>query len=125
MPSSYHDLLEVFSKDKALSLPPHRPYDCEIDLLPRAPLPSGQGYSLSRPEREPMESYIHSSLAVGLIRPSTSPVGVGFVFVDKKDGLLRPCINYRGLNNITVKNKSLPLMNSAFELLHGATVFTK
>lgn len=122
MPPSYHDLLEVFSKDKALSLPPHRPYDCEIDLLPRAPLPSGQGYSLSRPEREPMESYIHSSLAVGLIRPSTSPVGVGFVFVDKKDGLLRPCIN---LNNITVKNKSLPLMNSAFELLHGATVFTK
>lgn len=73
-----------------------------------------------------MESYIHNSLAAGLIRPSTSPVGVGFFFVAKKDGWLRPCIDYRGLNNITVKNKyPLPLMNSAFELLHGATVFTK
>ncbi len=44
----------------------------------------------------------------------------------KKDGSLRPCIDYRGLNDITVKNHySLPLMSSAFELLQGATIFTK
>lgn len=126
IPPEYHDMSEVFSKDLALSLPPHRPYDCAIDLLPGAPLPSSKLYNLSRPEREAMEKYIKDSLAAGLIRPSSSPVGAGFFFVTKKDQTLRPCIDFRGLNNITVKNKyPLPLLSSAFELLHGATVFTK
>ena len=60
-----------------------------------------------------MERYIQESLAAGIIRPS--PVGAGFLFVGKKDGTLRPCIDFRGLNNITVKNKyTLPLISSAF-----------
>lgn len=122
----YHDLGMVFSKDLALSLPPHQPYDCAIDLLPGAPLPTSWLYNLSRPEREAMERYIHDSLAAGIIRSSSSPVDAGFFFVGKKDGSLRPCIDYRGLNNITVKNKyPLPLINSAFEPLHGATIFSK
>ncbi|KAK2917253.1 hypothetical protein Q8A73_003999 [Channa argus] len=50
----------------------------------------------------------------------------GFFFVSKQDKTLRPCIDYRGLNNITVKNRyPLPLLNSAFESLQGATIFTK
>lgn len=126
VPSVYHDLGEVFSKSRALSLPPHRPYDCAIDLLPGAPLPSSRLYNLSRPEQEAMEHYIRDSLAAGIIRPSSSPVGAGFFFVDKKDKTLRPCIDYRGLNNITVKNKyPLPLIDSAFTPLHGTTIFTK
>uniref|UniRef100_A0A669CB49 Gypsy retrotransposon integrase-like protein 1 n=1 Tax=Oreochromis niloticus TaxID=8128 RepID=A0A669CB49_ORENI len=73
-----------------------------------------------------MEKYINESLAAGLIRPSSSPVAAGFFFVAKKDKSLRPCIDYRGLNNITIKNKyPLPLLTSAYELLQGATVFTK
>lgn len=72
-----------------------------------------------------MEKYINESLAAGLIRPSSSPVATGFFFVTKKDKSLWPCIDYRGLNNITVKNKyPLPLLNSAFKLLQGATIFT-
>ncbi len=72
-----------------------------------------------------MERYIHDSLVAGIIRPSSSPAGAGFFFVEK-DGSLRPCIDYRGLNDITVKNRyPLPLMSSAFELLQGATIFTK
>ncbi|KAG1967775.1 retrotransposable element [Pimephales promelas] len=87
VPAEYLDLKEVFSKSRAASLPPHRPYDCAIDLL---------------------------------------PAGAGFFFVGKKDGSLRPCIDYRGLNNITVKNTyPLPLMSSAFERLQGASIFTK
>lgn len=126
IPSEYHDLGAVFSKDQAQTLPPHRPYDCSIDLLPGAPLPTSRLYNLSRPEREAMEKYIHDSLAAGLIRSSSSPLGAVFFFVAKKDQTLRPCIDFRGLNNITVKNKyPLPLINSAFDLLHGATVFTK
>ena len=73
-----------------------------------------------------MEGYINDSLAAGIIRPSSSPAGAGFFFVGKKDGSLRPCIDYRGLNEITVKNRyPLPLLSSAFELLQGSTVFTK
>lgn len=95
VPRVYHDLAEVFSKDGARSLPPHRPYDCAIDLLPGAPLPSGRLYSISQPERESMENYIADSLAAGIIRPSSSPVGAGFFFVAKKDKTLRPCIDSR------------------------------
>ncbi|KAI2648698.1 Transposon Tf2-9 polyprotein [Labeo rohita] len=98
VPAEYLDLKEVFSKSRAASLPPHRPYDCAIELLP----------------------------AAGFIRPSSSPAGAGFFFVGKKDGSLRPCIDYRGLNNITVKNTyPLPLISSAFERLQGASIFTK
>ncbi len=126
VPEEYLDLKEVFSKSRAASLPPHRPYDCAIDLVPGTSPPKGRLYSLSVPEREAMEKYISDSLAAGLIRPSSSPAGAGFFFVGKKDGSLRPCIDYRGLNNITVKNTyPLPLMSSAFERLQGASIFSK
>lgn len=126
VPPEYHDLGEAFSKYRALSLPPHRPYDCAIELRAGAPLPKSRLYSLSRPEREAMEQYVADSLKAGLIRPSSSPLGAGFFFVGKKDGTLRPCIDYRGLNAITVKNHyPLPLMNTAFESLQEARLFTK
>lgn len=122
----YNDLAEVFQKDRAQSLPPHRPYDCTIDLLPGTTLPTSCLYSLSLPEQEAMERYITESLAAGIIRASSSPVVAGFFFVEKKDKTLRPCIDHRGLNNITVKNKyPLPFLTSAFELLQGATIFSK
>ncbi len=105
VPEAYHDLGAVFSKSRASSLPPHRPYDCAIDLLPGTSPPRGRLYSLSRPEREAMERYIHDSQVAGIIRPSSSPAGTGFFFVGKKDGSLCPCIDYRGLNDITVKNR--------------------
>lgn len=87
--SEYHGLLQVFSKDRVLSLPLHRPYDCAIDLLPGAPLPTCKLYNLSKPEREPMEDYIKDSLSAGLIRPSSSSVGaVSFLRLEKKTN---PC----------------------------------
>ncbi len=126
VPTEYLDLKEVFSKSRAASLPPHRPYDCAIELLPGTSPPKGKLYSLSAPEREAMKKYISDSLASGFIRPSSSQRGRGFFFVGKKDGSLRPCIDYRGLNSITVKNTyPLPLMSSAFERLQGASIFTK
>jgi len=126
VPSEYHDLKEVFNKHLATSLPPHRPYDCAIDLMPGTFPPRGRLYSLSGPETQAMKDYIEGALKSGIIRPSSSPAGAGFFFVGKKDGTLRPCIDYRGLNEITVKNRyPLPLMNTAFDLIQGATVFTK
>uniref|UniRef100_A0A8D0CYT6 Gypsy retrotransposon integrase-like protein 1 n=1 Tax=Sander lucioperca TaxID=283035 RepID=A0A8D0CYT6_SANLU len=126
VPSCYKDLGEVFNKSRATALPPHRTYDCPIDLLPGSAPPKGRLYSLSSPETVAMKDYIDSALEAGIIRPSSSPAGAGFFFVGKKDGSLRPCIDYRGLNDITVKNRyPLPLLSSAFELLQGATVFSK
>ena len=126
VPPEYWDIQEVFSKSRAAMLPPHRPYDCSIELHPGSIPPRGRLFSLSRPERMAMDSYIRDSLASGFIRPSTSPAGAGFFFVGKKDGSLRPCRDYRGLNKITIRNRyPLPLMSSAFDLLQGAVVFTK
>ena len=73
-----------------------------------------------------MEKYISDSLAAGLIRPSSSPLGAGFFFVTKKDKTLRPCIDFRGLNSITIKNRyPLPLIDPSFEPLNQSTIFTK
>ena len=116
VPSCYHHLRQVFSKTKALSLPPHRPYDCAIDLLPSATIPKPRLYSVSGPERAAVNDYISASLEAGLIRPSSSPAGAGFFFVKKKDESLRPCIDYSPLNDITIKNRyPLPLMSSVFD----------
>lgn len=73
-----------------------------------------------------MERCIHDSLAAGIIRPSSSTLGAGFFFVSKKDKTLQPCIAFRGLNNIIIKNKyPLPLISSAFKSLQGVTIFSK
>ncbi|KAK3570829.1 hypothetical protein QTP86_027643 [Hemibagrus guttatus] len=88
---------------RASKLPPHRPWDCAIDLIPGEPVPKGRIYSLSIPEEKAMEEYIQEALTQGYIRPSTSPAASSFFFVAKKDGSLRPCIDYQALNQITVK----------------------
>ncbi len=73
-----------------------------------------------------MRSYIEEELAKGFIRPSTSPASAGFFFVKKKDGGLRPCIDYRSLNDLTVKFRyPLPLVPAALEQLRTAKYFTK
>lgn len=73
-----------------------------------------------------MESYVAESLGQGYIQPSASPVSSSFFFVKKKDGGLRPCIDYRGLNSITVGfSYPLPLIATAVESFHGARFFTK
>ncbi|KAL0199172.1 hypothetical protein M9458_007712, partial [Cirrhinus mrigala] len=126
IPSHYQDLSEVFSKTKATQLPPHHPWDCAIDLLPNAMPPKSKVYPLSRMEDQAMEEYIEEALESGFIRASTSPAAAGFFFVSKKDGGLRPCIDYGGLNNVTVKFRyPLPLVPPALEQLREATIYTK
>lgn len=73
-----------------------------------------------------MRKYIDEELTKGFIGPSTSPASAGFFFVQKKDGGLRPCIDYRALNNITVKFRyPLPLVPATLELLRTARYYTK
>ncbi|KAK3569703.1 hypothetical protein QTP86_003321, partial [Hemibagrus guttatus] len=126
IPTCYAPFSDVFCPKRASKLPPHRPWDCAIDLLPGEPVPRGRIYPLSVPEEKAMEEYIKEALAQGYIRPSTSPAASSFFFVAKKDGGLRPCIDYRALNQITVKFRyPLPLVPAALEHLRGATIFTK
>ncbi|KAL0157255.1 hypothetical protein M9458_048501, partial [Cirrhinus mrigala] len=126
IPTEYQDLLEAFSTAKATELPPHRPGDCAIDLMPGALPPRGRVFPLSQPESEAMERYIEEELAKGFIRPSTSPASAGFFFVKKKDGGLRPCIDYRALNEVTVKYRyPLPLVPPALDQLRSARFYTK
>lgn len=116
----------MFRKSRVTSLPPYRPYDCSIDLLPGTSAPKGRLYSLSVPKNQAMRENIQASLKASIVHPSSSPAGAGFFFVSKKDKSLRPCIDYWGLNNITIKNRyPLPLISSAFECLQDAKVFTK
>ncbi|KAI4894728.1 hypothetical protein NFI96_008423 [Prochilodus magdalenae] len=126
IPPVYSDLAGVFDKKRATKLPPHRPYDCAIDLMNDQIPPKSRVYPLTQAEDKALEEYIREALAQGYIRPSTSPAAAGFFFVKKKDGGLRPCIDYRGLNSITKPFAyPLPLVPVALEQLRGATVFTK
>uniref|UniRef100_A0A8C5R1S3 ribonuclease H n=1 Tax=Leptobrachium leishanense TaxID=445787 RepID=A0A8C5R1S3_9ANUR len=126
VPIQYEEVKEVFNKGGAETLPEHRPYDCAITLLPGTFPPKGRVYPLSQHENLILEEYIKDSLAKGFIRKSTSPAGAGFFFVSKKEGDLRPCIDYRGLNKITVKNAyPIPLIAELFDRLKGSQIFSK
>ncbi len=126
LPVDYQDLSEAFSKIKALKLPPHRASDCAIDFIPGSAPPKGRIFPLSQPESETMKQYIEEELAMGFIVPSKSPASAGFLFVKKKDGSLRPCIDYRALNDLTVKFRyPLPLVPATLEQLRTARYFTK
>ncbi len=126
IPLEYRAFQDVFSKRLATQLPPHRPWDCAIHLLPGATLPKGRVYPQSIPEQKAMEEYIQEALQQHFIRPSTSPAASSFFFGAKKDGGLRPCIDYRHLNSQMVKYRyPLPLVPAALEQLRGARIFSK
>ncbi|CAJ0958267.1 unnamed protein product [Ranitomeya imitator] len=126
VPEFLSDYRDVFDEPKASALPHHRDCDCAINLIPGSKFPKGRLFNLSVPEHAAMRSYIKESLEKGHIRPSSSPLGAGFFFVAKKDGSLRPCIDYRLLNKITVKFQyPLPLLSDLFARIKGASWFTK
>ncbi|KAL0149148.1 hypothetical protein M9458_055580 [Cirrhinus mrigala] len=126
IPDIYASYKDVFCPKRASQLPPHQPWDCAIDLVPDAPMPRGKIYPLSLPETKAMEEYIQEALSQGYIRPSTSPAASSFFFVAKKDGGLRPCIDYRIINQGTIKFcYPLPLVPAALEQLRSTRIFTK
>ncbi|GAA5874668.1 hypothetical protein JCM1840_007442 [Sporobolomyces johnsonii] len=126
VPHKYHDWLDVFSKHSADSLPDHRPYDLKIDIEDGKEIPSSRIYPLSAAELEVLADYIDTHLRSGFIRPSTSPVGAPILFIKKKDGSLRLCVDYRNLNSVTRKNRyPLPLIDETLDRLSGAQYFTK
>ena len=126
IPERYKQFQDVFEKKNADILPEHRPYDCAIDLQDGAQPPFGPIYNLSQNELTTLREYIDENLAKNFIRHSKSPAGAPILFVKKKDGSLRLCVDYRGLNKVTVKNRyPLPLISGLLDQLGQAKIYTK
>src|SRR6266436_5036972 len=88
--------------------------------------PFGPIYSLSQHELGVLRKYQDKMIAQGKIKPSKYAAGAPILFVPKPNGKLRLCVDYRGLNNVTIKNcYALPLMNELLDRVAGARVFNK
>ncbi|PKA62661.1 RNA-directed DNA polymerase like [Apostasia shenzhenica] len=115
----------VFSEDLP-GLPPDREIEFAIDLIPGIGPISKAPYRMVISELQELKTQVHELLDKGYIRPRVSPWGAPVLFVKKKDDTLRMCIDYRELNRVTIKNKyPLPRIDDLFDLLHGASVFSK
>ena len=126
LPYIYHDFLQVFSKEEADKLPPHRPNDHRITLKPGSEAPWGPLYGMSREELLVLKKYIKENLEKGFIRPSSSPASSPVLFVKKPGGGLRFCVDYRSLNELTIKNRyPIPRIHETLTLLGKAKYFSK
>jgi len=126
IPEEYHEYADVFSKSKAETLAPHRPYDLQIDLEKDSQPPVGTIYSLSQFEQETLKQFIDENLTNGFIRSTSSPHGAPVLFVKKKDGSLRLCVDFRSLNKITKKDQyPFPLISDLLDSPRKARIYTK
>src|SRR5437016_2219152 len=126
VPEHFHDFLHIFEKGKAKKLPRHRLYDHSIPLKPDTTPPFGPLYGMSHKELLVLKEYIEENLSKGFIRHSSSPAGTPVLFVKKADGSLRFCVDYRGLNEMTVKNRyPLPRIQETLARLQKAMLYTK
>ncbi|XP_019198914.1 PREDICTED: uncharacterized protein LOC109192674 [Ipomoea nil] len=115
---------DLFEEPK--TLPPPRPFDHEIPLIPRAKPINAKPYRYSYLQKNTMEKMVDEMLTAGLISPSTSPFASPVLLVPKKENSWRFCVDYRALNDITIKNKfPIPLIEDLFSELAHAKVFTK
>ncbi|GJT79058.1 putative reverse transcriptase domain-containing protein [Tanacetum coccineum] len=116
---------EVFPEDLP-GLPPARQVEFQIDLVPGATLVARAPYRLAPAELQELSTQLQELSDRGFIRPSSSPWGASVLFVKKKDGSFRMCIDYRELNRLTVKNRyPLPRIDDLFDQLQGSRVYSK
>ena len=107
-------------------VPPEKEVDLSIEIVQRTTPISRAPYRIAPTELQELKTQLQELLDKGFIRPSVSPWGAPILFVKKKDGTLRMCIDYRQINKVTVKNK-YPLLRikDLFDQLRGASVFSK
>ncbi|KAA0047446.1 pol protein [Cucumis melo var. makuwa] len=119
------DYPDVFPEELP-GLPPHREVEFAIVLEPGTVPISRAPYRMAPAELKELKVQLQELLDKGFIRSSVSPWGAPVLFVKKKDGSMRLCIDFRELNKVTVKNKyPLPRIDDLFDQLQGATVFSK
>ncbi|GJR29634.1 putative reverse transcriptase domain-containing protein [Tanacetum coccineum] len=119
------DFSEAFPEDLP-GLPPIRQVEFQIDLVPGDALVARAPYRLASSEMEELSTQLQELSNKGFIRPSSSPWGAPILFVKKKNGSFRMCIDYRELNKLTVKNR-YPLLriDDLFDQLQGSSVYSK
>ncbi|GJY86787.1 reverse transcriptase domain-containing protein [Tanacetum coccineum] len=116
---------DVFPEDLP-GLPPVRQVEFQIDLIPGAAPVARTPYRLAPSEMQELSNQLQELTDRGFIRPSTSPWGAPVLFVKKKDGSFRMCIDYRELNKLTIKNRyPLPRIDDLFDQLQGSSVYSK
>jgi hypothetical protein len=126
VPEQYHDYLYVFEGKDDLGQPLHRHHDHRIPLLEGKVPPFKPLRALDEGRLRTLREYLATSLERGWIRSSMSPAGAPIHFVKKKDGTLRLCVDYGGLNAMMVKDRTpLPLIGEALDRLSRAQVYTK
>ena len=126
LPSELLAYRDIFAPENAKTLPPQKATDHTIELKDGETPPYGPIYPLSQTELRELRAYLDENLDNGRIRPSKSPAGAPILFVPKKDGSLRLCVDYRGLNKVSVKNRyPLPLISEILDRLAGAKYFSK
>ncbi|GKA59205.1 putative nucleotidyltransferase, ribonuclease H [Tanacetum coccineum] len=116
---------DVFPEDLS-GLPPQRQVEFRIDLVPGVTPVAKSPYRLAPSEMQELSGQLQELQDKGFIRPSHSPWGAPVLFVKKKDGSLRMCIDYRELNKLTIKNRyPLPRIDDLFDQLQGSRYFSK
>ncbi|GJS04288.1 putative reverse transcriptase domain-containing protein [Tanacetum coccineum] len=119
------DFPEVFPEDLP-GLPPTRPVEFQIDLIPGAAPIAQAPYRLASSKMKELSKQLQELSDKGFIRPSSSPWGAPVLFVKKKDGSFRMCIDYRELNKLTMKNHyPLPRIDDLFDQLQGSSIYSK
>ena len=107
-------------------MPPDRDIKFIIELVPGTGPIAQKPYRMNPKELDELKRQLEDMLQKGLIRPSASPWGSPVIFVDKRDGTTRLCVDYRKLNDVTIKNKyPLPKIEDLFDQMNGARVFSK
>ncbi|GKA18944.1 putative reverse transcriptase domain-containing protein [Tanacetum coccineum] len=110
----------------ATGLPPARLVEFKIDLIPGATPVARAPYRLAPSEMKELSEQLQELSDKGFIRPSSSPWGAPVLFVKKKDGSFRMCIDYHELNKLTVKNRyPLPRIDDLFDQLQGSSIYSK
>ncbi|GJR31625.1 putative reverse transcriptase domain-containing protein [Tanacetum coccineum] len=123
--SVVRDFIDVFPEDFS-GLPPQRQVEFRIDLVPGATPVAKSPYRLAPSEMQELSGQLQELQDKGFIRPSHSPWGAPVLFVKKKDGSFRMCIDYRELNKLTVKNRyPLNRIDELFDQLQGSCYFSK
>ena len=121
-----NEFANVFLKDLLAGLPLQRELDHRIELVPCAEPPHRAPYRTSPQGLDELKKQLHDLTEKGYIQPSVSPFGAPVLFVPKKDGGIRMCVNYRGLSRVTVHNRyPLPRIDELLDRLRGANLFTK
>jgi hypothetical protein len=126
LPDFLSDFSDVFPSEIPHQLPPPREIDHRIELTQSTPPTPRSIYRMSPSELDELKKQLDELLECGFIQRSKSPFGAPVLFVKKKDGSMRMCVDYRDLNRITIKNRyPLPLIQELFDQLHGAKWFSK